>query len=297
MSVDAAELAPVDPGQSGIGAARIGISGWRYVPWRSVFYPKGLPQRRELEYVSGRMNSVEINGSFYALQTPTSYQRWADEVPDDFLFSVKGGRYITHILRLKDTEKALANFFASGVLALGPKLGPVLWQVPPNLAYDRDTLDAFLATLPCTTSAAVEVGRNHDERMDGRAWLKTDADRPLRHTLEIRHPSFECEDFVQLARDRDVAIVVSDSAGRFPQMFEVTSDEMYVRLHGAEELYVSGYPEDLLQTWAARVHGWRTGESTDGRARDVYVYCDNDAKVRAPFDAMRLAEIVAELAA
>ncbi|MCP2032701.1 uncharacterized protein YecE (DUF72 family) [Okibacterium sp. HSC-33S16] len=296
MTPESLEPVGIASGRASIGAARIGISGWRYVPWRSVFYPKGLPQRRELEYVSGRMNSVEINGSFYALQTPASYVRWAAEVPDDFLFSVKGGRYISHILRLKNAEKALPNFFASGVLALGPKLGPVLWQVPPNLAYDRGTIDAFLGALPRTTTAAVEFARGHDARMEGRSWLKTDANRPIRYALEVRHPSFECEDFVELARHHDVAIVVSDSAGRFPQMFEVTSSEMYVRLHGAEELYVSGYPEELLQTWAARVHGWRTGESTDGRPRDVYVYCDNDAKVRAPFDAMRLAEIVAELA-
>lgn len=280
----------------GLGEARIGISGWRYVPWRTVFYPKGLPQRRELEFVSGRMNSVEINGSFYALQTPASYTRWAAEVPDNFLFSVKGGRYITHILRLKNAEKALPNFFASGILALGQKLGPVLWQVPPNLAYDRPTLDAFLSVLPRTTTEAVKFARGHDDRMEGRSWLKTDADRPIRYALEVRHPSFESDDFVRLAREHDVAIVVSDSAGRFPQMFEVTADCMYVRLHGAEELYVSGYPEDQLQTWAARVHGWRTGASTDGRPRDVYVYCDNDAKVRAPFDAMRLASIVADLA-
>ncbi|WP_234031319.1 DUF72 domain-containing protein [Mycetocola zhujimingii] len=295
MTVEEPRVAAVS-GAAEIGDARIGISGWRYAPWRSVFYPKGLTQKRELEFVSGRMNSVEINGSFYSLQTPKSYARWAEEVPDDFLFSVKGGRYITHILRLRNAEKALPNFFASGVLALGPKLGPVLWQLPPNLAYDRDTVAAFLATLPRTTTAAVEFARGHDDRMEGRSWLKTDAERPIRHAVEIRHPTFDCEDFVDLAREHDVAVVVSDSAGRFPQLFEVTSDFMYVRLHGAEELYVSGYPEDLLQTWAQRIHGWRTGSATDGKPRDVYVYCDNDAKVRAPFDAIRLAEIVAELA-
>ncbi len=280
-----------------IGEARIGISGWRYAPWRTVFYPKGLPQRRELEFVSDRMNSVEINGSFYALQKPTSYTRWAAEVPEDFLFAVKGGRYITHILRLRNVEKALPNFFASGILALGPKLGPVLWQLPPNLAYDRVAIDAFLAALPRTTTAAVQLAKGHDDRMEGRSWLTTDAERRIRYAIEIRHPSFESEDFLQLARHHDVAVVVSDSAGKFPQLFDVTSDAMYVRLHGAEELYVSGYPEDLLQTWATRIHGWRTGTSTDGTPRDVFVYCDNDAKVRAPFDAMCLAEIVAELAA
>ena len=278
----------------GVATARIGISGWRYKPWRSVFYPKGLRQKDELAFVAERLNSVEINGSFYSLQTPANYQRWADEVPEDFVFSVKGGRYITHILRLKNIDTALANFFASGLLALGRRLGPILWQLPPNLAFDRETLTAFLAALPRTTAAAVEVARGHDERLDGRSWLQTDADRPLRHAVEIRHPSFDSDDFRALMREQDAGIVVADSAGHFPRLFTVTSDFVYVRLHGAEELYVSGYPDELLREWADRIDGWLTGAATpDGRPRDVYVYCDNDVKVRAPYDAMRLRELVA----
>ncbi|MET1052092.1 MAG: DUF72 domain-containing protein [Mycetocola sp.] len=275
--------------------AYIGISGWRYRPWRSVFYPKGLVQRAELAFVAERMNSVEINGSFYALQRPSSYQRWASEVPDDFVFSVKGGRYITHTLRLQNTGTALANFFASGVLALGPKLGPILWQLPPTLAFDASTLEAFLETLPRSTATAVTLARRHDERLDGRAWLETDLDRPLRHAVEVRHPSFVDDRFSDLMRRQDVAVVVADSAGRFPQLFTVTADFVYVRLHGAEELYVSGYPDTLLREWAERVEGWLTGDgSPDGRPRDVYVYCDNDAKVRAPYDALRLEELLRE---
>lgn len=276
------------------GRALAGISGWRYAPWRGIFYPKGLPQKRELQYVAEHLGTVEINGSFYSLQTPASYSRWAAEVPDDFVFAVKGGRYITHLLRLRNTQDALPNFFASGVLALGPKLGPILWQLPPNFQFDADVLAAFFRTLPRSTKEAVEVARRHDERMEGRAWLTTDADRPIRHAMEIRHPSFDTPWFVELLREHDVALVVADSAGKFPKMFDVTSDFVYVRLHGAEELYVSGYPEDLLREWAALMDGWRTGRTTpDGIPRDVYVYCDNDVKVRAPYDAMRLRELLA----
>jgi uncharacterized protein YecE (DUF72 family) len=271
------------------GRALAGISGWRYAPWRGIFYPKGLAQKRELQYVAEHLETVEINGSFYSLQTPASYSRWASEVPDDFVFAVKGGRYITHLLRLRNTHDALPNFFASGVLALGAKLGPILWQLPPNFPFDADVLAAFFRTLPRSTKEAVEVARRHDERMEGRAWLTTDADRPIRHAMEIRHPSFDTPECVELLREHDVALVVADSAG-----FDVTSTFMYVRLHGAEELYVSGYPEELLREWAARMDGWRTGRTTpDGIPRDVYVYCDNDVKVRAPYDAMRLRELLA----
>lgn len=278
-----------------MATAFVGISGWRYKPWRSVFYPKGLVQRDELAFVAERLNSVEINGSFYALQTPASYQRWAAEVPEDFVFAVKGGRYLTHILRLQNIGTALPNFFASGLLALGPRLGPILWQLPPTLAFDAGLVRSFLAALPRSTAEAVEVAKRHDERLEGRAWLTTDADRPLRHAVEVRHPSFVTDEFTDLMREQDAAIVVADSAGNFPQLFEVTSDFVYVRLHGAEELYVSGYPDDQLREWAARVDGWLTGAGTDdGRPRDVHVYCDNDVKVRAPYDAMRLRELIAE---
>ena len=275
-----------------MATAVVGISGWKYKPWRSVFYPKGLVQRNELAFVAERLNSVEINGSFYSLQTPASYQRWAAQVPEDFVVAVKGGRYITHILRLQNIGTALPNFFASGLLSLGPRLGPILWQLPPTLAFDAGLVRSFLDALPRSTAAAVEVATHHDERLDGRAWLTTDADRPLRHAVEVRHPSFVTDEFTDLMREKDVAIVVADSAGHFPQLFTVTSDFVYVRLHGAQELYVSGYPDDLLLEWAARIDGWLTG-TDDGRPRDVYVYCDNDVKVRAPYDAMRLRELLA----
>ena len=279
---------------------RTGISGWRYPPWRGVFYPPGLPQRRELEYASRRMRSIEINGSFYSLQRPESYARWAAETPEDFLFSVKGPRFVTHMKKLAGVEVPLANFFASGVLGLGAKLGPVLWQLPPTLGYDAERLARFFALLPRTTGAAAELAAGHDERMEGRSLTVAPADRPLRHALEVRHPSYERPEFAELLRAHDIALVVADTAGRWPALLDVTSDFVYVRLHGHEELYVSGYDPPALDTWAARVRTWAAGGTpTDGRVlaapaapqpRDVVVYFDNDVKVRAPVDAIALAD-------
>ncbi len=278
---------------------RIGISGWRYPPWRGVFYPPGLPHRRELEYASRRLNSVEINGSFYSLQRPSSYQRWREETPDGFVFSVKGPRFVTHMKKLAGVETPMANFFASGVLALGAKLGPVLWQLPPSLGFDAGRLERFFALLPRTTGAAAALAERHDERLDGRALTGTDADRPLRHALEVRHRSFERADFIELLSAHDVALVVADTAGKWPMLHDVTSEFVYVRLHGAEELYVSGYDPPALDDWAGRIRTWRAGGTpAEGRTlappaggyeRDVFVYFDNDVKVRAPFDAEALA--------
>ncbi|MFK3670240.1 DUF72 domain-containing protein [Leifsonia aquatica] len=265
------------------GTARVGIAGWTYAPWRGVFYPKGLPHRAELAYAAERLDSIELNGSFYSLQRPSSWHKWAAETPDDFVFAVKGGRYITHILRLKNTREALANFFASGMLTLGPKLGPLLWQLPPNLPLDPEALDAFLASLPTTTvEAAALAGEStlDEDRRDA----ATPADRPLRHAVEARHPSFADPAFARIARDHGVAVVVADTAGRYPLLREVTTDFVYVRLHGDEELYTSGYTDAALDRWAADARGWLD----DGL--DVYAYFDNDVKVRAPYDAMGLRE-------
>lgn len=260
---------------------RIGISGWTYPPWRHVFYPDGLPQRRELEFASRQVGSIEINGTFYALQRPESFRAWAEQTPDQFIFSVKGGRFITHLKKLRDVDTALANFFACGVLALGPKLGPVLWQLPPNLGYDAERIEAFLSLLPRTTTAAAELAAQHDERVEDRAWVTTDADRPVRHALEVRHASYETPSFFAHLREHGVAAVTADTAGKWPLIEEQTADFSYLRLHGAEELYASGYSDDALDAWAGKVREW-------GQDRDVFVYFDNDVKVRAPFDAMGL---------
>jgi uncharacterized protein YecE (DUF72 family) len=264
-----------------MGRVLVGTSGWRYPPWRRTFYPEGLAQRRELEYLSRQVTSIEINGSFYSLQRPESYRAWAADVPDEFVFAVKGGRFVTHLKQLRDVEAPLANFFASGVLALGPKLGPVLWQLPPRMRYDGERIAAFLELLPYSTGAAAELAARHDERLDGRAFTETDADRPLRHAIEARNESFRDPGFARQLRERGVAVVVSDSAGTWPVFDERTADFDYVRLHGQGELYVGGYTADALDGWAERIRSW---------GHDVFVYFDNDAKVRAPYDALALLE-------
>jgi uncharacterized protein YecE (DUF72 family) len=278
--------------------AWIGISGWRYAPWRGEFYPPGLPERQELEYAAARFPTIELNGSFYSLQRPEYYARWYEQVPDDFVFAVKGSRYITHMLRLRGVEKALANFFASGVLALEDKLGPLLWQLPPTLKLD-ERLEPFLASLPRTTKEAAKLARRHDERVKGRAYLRAAQDRALRHALEVRHASFATPELVELLRTQGVALVVADTAGRWPYLEDVTADFVYVRLHGDVELYRSGYTDAALERWAERVRAWRDGRKLTGtnllaptrrpQRRDVYVYFDNDVKVHAPYDALSLA--------
>jgi uncharacterized protein YecE (DUF72 family) len=264
------------------GTIWVGISGWTYPRWRGVWYPLGLAHRRELVFASRRLSSIEVNGSFYALQRPASWQAWREQTPADFLFSVKAGRFITHMKKLRDVETPLANFFASGLLALGDKLGPVLWQLPPNLGFDEARMRDFLSLLPRTTTAAAGLAAQHDERMEGRAWVTTDAERPLRHAVEVRHATFGTEAFLDLLRAHDVAVVTADTAGRWPLLLEPTTDLAYVRLHGDEELYVSGYDDAALDRWATRVLAWQTGGA------DVVVYFDNDVKVRAPVDAERL---------
>lgn len=283
-----------------MATVRIGISGWRYPPWRGVFYPRGLPQRNELAYASGIFPSIEINGSFYSLQRPDSYRAWAEATPAHFQFSVKAPRFITHIRRLRNVDTALANFFASGVLRLGAKLGPVLWQFPPSFKYDADLMEGFFASLPRTTGEALKIARRHDARLRFEPWLKIDRSRRLRHAIEIRHSSFETEDFVRRARRHRIAIVVADTAGRWPLIEDLTSDFVYVRLHGDEELYTSGYTDAALDAWKRKIEAWRAGGEhasvkTLGAAaaarktgRDIFVYFDNDVKVRAPYDAMSL---------
>lgn len=267
-----------------MGALRIGISGWTYAPWRGDFFPRGLPQNRELAYASREVNSIEINGTFYSLQRPSSYRHWAEEVPEDFVFAVKGPRFITHIRRLRDVKVPLANFFASGVLELGPKLGPFLWQLPPSLKFDPETLRAFLRLLPRDLRAARALARRHDTHVK-RTSVPPGENRPLRHALEVRHASFETPEFLKLLRSENVAIVVADTAGKWPLIERVTSDFVYVRLHGDEQLYVSGYTPSALRSWAAKIRRWRRG-------RDVFIYFDNDVKTRAPYDARSLGALL-----
>ncbi|MBW4717498.1 DUF72 domain-containing protein [Saccharothrix obliqua] len=239
---------------------RIGTSGWLYPPWRGVFYPKGLVHKRELEYLSSRLDSVEINGTFYSLQRESSFRTWAAQTPDDFVFAVKGSRFITHMKRLRDPEEALRRFFDSGVHLLGAKLGPFLWQLPPTMRFDPALLADFFAALP----------RTHD-------------DRPLRHALEVRHESFRDPAFPELLREHRIAMVIADTARTFVELEGVTADFVYIRLHGDEELYTSGYSDQALDRWAEKIRGWSA-------THDVYAYFDNDAKVMAPRDALALAD-------
>jgi len=283
---------------------RIGVSGWRYAPWRGVFYPKGLRQRDELAFAAGIFRTVEINGTFYSLQRPAQFRAWHDATPENFIFAVKGGRFITHMRRLKEVETPLANFFASGLLLLGPKLGPVLWQLPPSFRFDAERLVAFFDLLPRTTAAAALLARRHDRRLSGRAWTRTDADRPIRHALEIRHDSFRDSGFIRLLRRHRIGLVVADTV-EWPLLMDVTADFVYCRLHGSRVLYASGYGPKALDRWAERVAAWAAGGEAEGEhagpqaprraSRDVYVYFDNDAKIRAPFDAQSLAGKVAAL--
>ena len=280
---------------------RVGISGWRYEPWRGVFYPKKLVQRRELEFASRALPSIEINGTFYAMQKPASFAQWFDQTPDDFVFSVKGPRYITHIRRLEDVRQPLANFFASGVLALRQKLGPVLWQFPPSFQFNAELMENFLKDLPHDTEAALRLASQRDTFMAKREHVATDARRPVRHAIEIRHESFANADFIQQLRRHKVALVVADTAGKWPYLEDVTADFMYLRLHGDEKLYASGYTDPALDRWADRIAAWSNGEqpgdahladpehSAPQRShRDIHCYFDNDLKVRAPFDAAAL---------
>ncbi|HET6806456.1 MAG TPA: DUF72 domain-containing protein [Frateuria sp.] len=279
---------------------RIGISGWRYPPWRGVFYPEDLPQRAELAYASRQVGSIELNGSFYSLQRPSSYAGWSAATPRGFVFAVKGPRFITHVKRLRDIDGPLANFLASGVFELGPKLGPILWQCPPNQRFDEALFDRFLAALPRDTAQAAARARQHDHRLKYGASVAPDRKRRLRHALEVRHESFICEDFIALLRRHKVALVVADTAGRWPYLEDVTADFMYLRLHGDEKLYTSGYSDRALDRWAVRIRAWSEGgEPADAvrassrprpkrASRDVYCYFDNDAKVHAPFDAKAL---------
>ena len=280
----------------------IGISGWRYAGWRGVFYPEGLAQARELAYASRAVDTIEINGSHYSLQTIGSYRSWYEATPEHFVFSVKGPRYLTHMLRFRDdsARPAMANFFASGVLALEEKLGPFLWQFPPNFPFDATRLERFLALLPRTIEDAIALAREHDARVKA-PWFGTKRRGALRHAVEVRHPSFCVEAFPEILRRHDASLVVSDSVAGWPYFEDMTARFVYIRLHGTQTLYSGAYAEPALDWWAERIRTWARGdEPSDAKhvaakpagkaARDVFCYFDNDQKVEAPFDAARLKE-------
>ncbi len=283
---------------------RIGISGWRYAGWRGVFYPAGLVQSHELAFASRAMQTIEINGSHYALQRPASYQRWYEDTPDDFAFSVKATRYLTHILRVQGdaVPVALANFIASGIFNLRGKLGPLLWQFPPNMVFNPAVFESFLQLLPHDTEAAARFASQHHDSHVRHPCLEAGRKRHLRHAIEIRHPSFCVDEFVRMLRRHKAALVVSDAVADWPYVEDVTSDFVYLRLHGPETLYGGRYSDAALDRWESRITAWASGSEPEDAhrisvqrsrprsGRDVYCYFDNDQKVRAPFDARRLTE-------
>lgn len=266
----------------------VGISGYDYRGWRGRFYPEGLPRARWLEYASRTFSSVEINGTFYSLKSPAVFAGWREQVPRrGFVFAVKGSRFITHNLKLRRAKTALANFYASGVLALGGLTGPFLWQLPAGYRYDEERLEGFLRLLPRSSVEAARLAERHDERLRRGALVSTDVEVPYRHAFEVRHESYFAEPFYAQLRRHGCALVIADSAGRFPYAEELTADFVYVRLHGSRELYTSGYDDQELAEWARRIRRW-----TRRPRRDAYVYFDNDAKVFAPHDARRLAALL-----
>lgn len=290
------------------GTVRIGISGWTYPGWRGVFYPPKLPHRQELAFAARTFPTVEINGTFYSLQRPSSFAQWAAATPDDFVFAIKGSRFITHMRKLRQVRTALANFFASGLLQLDNKLGPFLWQFAPQFRFNADLLDEFFTLLPRDTLAAADLASEHDARLQGRAFLTPPRKRRLRHAIEIRHASCVAPEFIALLRRHRIGLVCADTVD-WPRLIDLTADFVYVRLHGSKQLYASGYEDVDLDAWAERVAAWARGlEPPPGpthpgvppcayasttappkrQKRDVYVYFDNDAKVRAPFDAQEL---------
>jgi uncharacterized protein YecE (DUF72 family) len=292
-----------------MASVRVGISGWRYAPWRGTFYPADLPQRSELSFAAARLAVIEINGSFYALQRPASYASWYAQTPEHFRFTVKAPRYITHTLRLQNVAAPLANFLASGLFNLKEKLGPILWQFPPSFKFDAARMQAFLKLLPADTKAAARIARGHESWLKGsREQLKVDAQRPLRHAIEIRHASFLDPAFVELLRTYNVALVIAETARRWPMAQDITADFAYLRLHGDKELYRSGYSDRSLDKWARRIKAWqRGGEPRDAdkicaqkpprMPRDVYCFFDNtDVKLRAPFDAQTLVRKLGKIA-
>lgn len=272
---------------------RIGISGWRYPAWRGDFYPEPLPQRAEMAYACSRFPTIEVNGTFYSLQRSAYFEKWRDATADDFVFAVKGSRFITHMLQLNEPRQALANFFAQGVLALGARLGPILWQFSSRFRFREEKLRPFLELLPRDHGEAARLAREHNARVKDPAVVPLHpelADAPIRHALEVRHESFLTPGFFDLLGEHEAAAVVSDNPGLYPVIDRTTTDFMYLRLHGAEAMYAGSYPDADLDHWARCIAGWHAPSHDAPDGRDVFVYFDNDQKTRAPFDARRLME-------
>ena len=255
---------------------RVGIGGWTFEPWRGVFYPPGLAQKRELEYASRQLTAIEINGTFYGSQKPATFAKWHDETPDDFVFALKAPRFATHRRVLAEARDSIDRFVASGVLELKNKLGPINWQFPPTRKFDADEFASFLELLPA--------------KADGHT---------LRHAVEVRHESFCDEAFVALARKRGVAIVVAGDS-KYPQIADPTAPFVYARIMGTEEAHPLGYAKKSLDKWTERAQTWASGGAPDDldtyggaapkKARDVYLFVISGHKAHNPAAAMALIE-------
>ena len=283
---------------TGAGRISIGVSGWTYALWRGHFYPRGLRQKDELAFAAAALSGLEINGTHYGMQTPESFRRWAAAVPENFLFAVKAPQFVTHRLRLRRAETAIANFYASGLLALGEKLGPILWQFPPSFRFDPESFAPFLAGLPQDSEALAAQAGFHDHRLKAPPCLEPGRRRRVRHAVEIRHESFRDPAFVALLARHDVALVCADTVA-WPRLMDQTADFAYCRLHGSRELYLNRYEDAEIEAWARRVEAWAGGRpmtdgafaaapETDPPPRDVFVYFDNTDKLHAPDDARAL---------
>ena len=285
-----------------MGSIRVGISGWSYKDWRGSFYPRDLPHDRELQYVAGKFDTVEINGTFYSLTTLDSCREWYRAAPRGFVYAVKGSRFITHNKKLADVDRALANFFASGILELREKLGPILWQLPERSRFDAERVERFLQILPRDTDAARRLASRHDDRVEEAGYGGGDNHR-VRHVLEPRHESFFQPEMTRVARRNRVALAFSHSS-EWPYMEEVTAGFVYVRLHGPKRVYDSAYGTESLEVWAERVSAWHAGGEPDDpmrisdlqpprrKERDVYVYFDNTAGGQAPREALVLRKLL-----
>jgi len=268
-----------------VGRIFVGTSGWLYEHWRGIFFPPKLAARRRLAYLAERLPTVEANGTFYSLTRPAAVRAWRESVPPGFVFAVKASRYITHMLKLKAERAPLGNFFAQGILLLGGQLGPILWQLPPMLGFDADRAARFFDLLPDDLRGAERAARWHDSRVAGRCVLTApDGRQPLRHALEVRHPSWHTDEARGFCIERGLALVTADTAGRHPFAFEQTAEFHYVRLHGSRKLYGSRYSDRELDFWAEHIRAL---------PGDVYVYFDNDYKAYAPADALRLIDRLA----
>jgi uncharacterized protein YecE (DUF72 family) len=255
-------------------------------------------QKKELEYASRQVSSIEINGTFYSLQKPESFQRWHDETPDDFVFAVKAPQYMTHIRRMKDVAEPLANFMASGLFCLGSKLGPILWQFPPNMTLKDDRFEKFLKLLPFDRAAASEVASRHSDKVEGRSQTEFKGKGPVRHAFEFRHKSFVHPDFISMLREYGVAVVFAHSGEKSPYLEDVTADFIYIRMHGQE--FKKGHPPKVLDWLSTRLETWARGDQPEdaelahadakikSQARNAYVYFDTEAKDYAPKDALAL---------